>query len=212
MQLYEKYRPKALDDFIGQEKVIKQVKALTNRKEWDRDALFIQGPSGTGKTSLAWIIARQLADDFEIQEIDGDDCNVQKVRQIEQNINMCPMIGTWRVWIVNEAHAITGRAIQGRLTLLERLPANRLIIFTTTESLQSADLFGNFSHPFARRCKVFTFTNQGLAQDMAKRAKEIAKTEGLDGKPDHAYLRLVQECKNNLGMVLQRIEQGDMLP
>ena len=211
MQLYEKYRPKTHDDFIGQGKVKRQLQAIMKRPGFDRDAFWIQGVSGTGKTSLAWIIARQLADDFEIQEIDGDDCNVQKVRMIAQNINMFPMIGTWRVWIINEAHAITGRAIQGWLTLLERLPANRLVIFTTTESLQGADLFGNFSHPFARRCKVFSFTNQVLAQDMAKRAKEIARAEGLDGKPDHAYLRLIQDCKNNFGMVLQRIEQGDML-
>ena len=211
MQLYEKYRPKALDDFIGQCKVKRQLQAIMKRPGFDRDAFWIQGVSGTGKTSLAWIIARQLADDFEIQEIDGDDCSVQKVREIEQNISMCPMIGTWRVWIINEAHAITGRAVQGWLTLLERIPANRLIIFTTTESIQGADLFGNFSNPYARRCKVLQFTNQGLAQDMAERAKAIAQAENLDGKPIGSYVRLVQECKNNLGMVLQRIEQGDML-
>ena len=75
MQLYEKYRPKTHDDFIGQGKVKRQLQAIMKRPGFDRDAFWIQGVSGTGKTSLAWIIARQLADDFEIQEIDGDDCN-----------------------------------------------------------------------------------------------------------------------------------------
>ena len=100
--------------------------------------------------------------------------------------------------------------IQASHTLLEKLPRYRLVIFSTTEILQD-DLFGNFSSPFARRCKVFTFSNQALAADMAKRAREIAIDEGLDGKPEQAYLRLVQECKNNFGMVLQRIEQAEML-
>lgn len=64
----------------------------------------------------------------------------------------------------------------------------------------------------ARRCKVFSFTNQGLAQSFAARAKEIATAEQLDGKPLQAYVRLVQECHNNLGAVLQRVEQGEMIP
>ena len=70
--LYEKYRPKTLDDFIGQDKVKRQVQALTGRDSWDRDAIWIQGPSGTGKTTLSWIIAHQVASDLFIQELDGD--------------------------------------------------------------------------------------------------------------------------------------------
>ena len=72
MQLYEKYRPQTLSDFIGQDKVKKQVAHLMARSGWDRDALWIQGPSGVGKTSLAWIIARQVAQELFIIELDGD--------------------------------------------------------------------------------------------------------------------------------------------
>ena len=46
---------------------------------------------------------------------------------------------------------------------------------------------------------------------MARSAQEIAIVEGLDGKPEQAYLRLVQACQNNFGMVLQQIEQAEML-
>lgn len=210
MQLYEKYRPESLNDFIGQQKIKKQLSIILQRNGWDRDVFWIQGPSGTGKTSLAWIIARQLAHDFDIIEMDGDKCTAQAVRDIERHINLCSMFGKWKVWIVNEAHAMNKQAIQAWLTLLERLPANRLILFTTTETLQQ-DLFGSFSGPFARRCKVFNFTNQGLAQNMATHAREIALAEGLDGKPVQAYLRLIQDCKNNLGLAIQRIETGEMI-
>jgi len=211
MQLYEKYRPTDFDSFIGQDKVKQQIKHLLNRQQWDRDALWIQGPSGTGKTTLAWIIARQVAgDDFNITELDGDKCSVQAVRDLEVNFGLSTMFGNWKVVIVNEAHAMTARAVQAWLTLLERLPANRLVIFTTTEPLQE-DLFGNFSGPFARRCKVFNFTNQGLCQAMAERAKEIAEAEGLDGLPIQRYVKLVQAYHNNMGRVLQEIDKGEML-
>lgn len=73
------------------------------------------------------------------------------------------------------------------------------------------NLFGEFSHALASRCKVFTFTNQGLCQDMAKRAKEIAGIENLDGQPIGKYVRLVQDCKNNMRQVLQRIDACEMM-
>jgi len=209
MQLYEKYRPKTLSEFIGQDKIKKQVSALMARPGWDRDALFIQGISGGGKTTLGWIIARQVANDFFIMELDGDKCNVETVRDLEQTL-MLVAPDSWRVVIVNEAHAMTNRAVQAWLTLLERLPKHSLIVFTTTECL-SEDLFGNFSGPFGSRCKVFTFTNQGLAQAFAQRAKEIAQAEGLDGQPLQKYVRLVQDCRNNFRQVLQRIDACEMV-
>ncbi len=210
MQLFEKYRPKTLADFIGQGKVKTQIERLMSRSDFDRDALWLQGPSGTGKTSLAWIVAQQVANDFDITELDGDKCNVQAVREIEKNIGICSMFGGWKVWIVNESHGMSRQSVQAWLSLLERLPAKRLIIFTTTEPLQE-DLFGNFSAPFASRCKVFSFTNQGLAQQFAARAKEIASIENLDDQPLQRYVRLVQDCKNNFRAVLQKIDAGEML-
>ena len=211
MQLYEKYRPQTLDDFIGQPKMKKQLQTIMGRSEFDRDAFWIQGPSGTGKTSLAHIIANRLVEtDQAIIELDGDECNVAMLNDIKYSIGLYPAKGKWKVYIVNEAHAMSRQAVQGWLTLLEKLPKYRLVIFTTTELIQD-DLFGNFSSPFARRCKVLNFTNQGLAQDMAERTREISQCEGLDGKPITAYVRLIQDCKNNLGLALQRIEAGEMI-
>ena len=83
MQLYERYRPTSLNEFIGQPKVKTALKRITDRSDWDRDAFWIQGPSGTGKTSLAWIIASQVANDFDVAELDGDKCSVQAVRDID---------------------------------------------------------------------------------------------------------------------------------
>jgi len=212
MQLYEKYRPKTFDEFVGQEKVKKQIKLLMNRPGWNRDALWFEGPSGTGKTSLAGIIANQLAEtNWALFQYSGSSCSKDLLKDIHYSIRLSALKGKWKVYAVDEAHAMTKSAVQGWLTLLEQLPKYRLIIFTTTESLKNS-VFGDFSEPFARRCKVFRFTNdEKLTQAFAKRAKEIAGAESLDSRPLEAYIEMVRDCNNNMGAVLQRVEMGEML-
>jgi len=210
MQLYEKYRPKKIEDFIGQETIKKRLARITSRTDWDRDAFWIQGPSGTGKTTLAWIIALQVAKEFFVVEMDGDKCNVESVRQLEQDLWITAP-DSWRVIIINEAHAMTGRAVQAWLTLLERLQKHTLVIFTTTQILKAEDLFGDYSGPFGSRCKVFTFSKNGLSERFAVRAREIAVAEGLDGLPLQKYQWQVMIAKNNMRTVLQKIDAGEFI-
>ena len=212
MQLYEKYRPKTLDNFIGQEKVKKQLKFFMSCPDWDRDAVWIEGPSGVGKTSLARIIANHVVKtDWAVLKFNGNYCDRKWFKSIYYSIGLPVPKDRWKVYIINECHAMSKQAILGWLTLLESLPKHRLIIFTTTESLEN-DPFGDFSEPFARCCKVFKLiSGKPLTHTFARRAKEIAKTESLDSKPLRKYIKLVQDCNNNLRTVLQRIEWGEML-
>ena len=211
MQLYEKYRPRHLDDVIGQEKAVKILHRLMARDDWDRDALWIEGPSGTGKTSLALAVANELgADRHNVHEIDGDKLDKATRDDLEQRFQYAAWGNGVRVIVVNEAHAIPRQAVQWLLTALERIPSRTYWIFTTTEEIRE-DLFGEFSRPLASRCKLLRLTSQGLAPKFAARAREIAQAEDLDGQPEKAYVRLVQECRNNMRLVLQRIEMGEML-
>ena len=212
MQLFEKYRPITFEEFIGQDKIVNRITKIINRPGFGPEALWLQGPSGTGKTTLARIIARQLVGnpEFDVIEYDGETVNKGAIDEIKQNIWICPMGGKFKVYVINEAHNMTKSAVQGFLTLLEKMPDKRVVIFTTTENIR-ADLFGNFSNPLASRCMIFEFTNQGLANKFADRAQEIAQIEGLDGKPVQAYLKLVQNHHNNFRDVLQKISEGLML-
>ena len=209
MTLAEKYRPQALEQVIGQDKALGRLRRIVKRTDFDGDAFWIVGPSGTGKTSLAWILARMFAADCDVTELDGEACTVDAVRKAAESMRYAALGGGFRVWIVNESQAMTARAVQAWLTVLDKLPRHTLVIFTTTAD--SADLFGEYDGPFRSRCKTVAFTNQGLAQAFARRAGEIADAEGLNGKPVSAYLRLVQRCHNNMRAVLQAVESGEML-
>ena len=214
--LYQQYRPKSWADLVGQDKAVAVARRVVERQGFDRGAFFIDcaggNNSGTGKSSLAWVIANTLADPFFITEIPGAKLDKAAVAEIERSAQLC----TWsadkpyRVWIVNEAHAITQGGVDLLLTFLESLPKHCVMIFTTTRQPDS-DLFGTDNGPLYSRCHCIRLTNQGLAEPFAQRVKEIAAAEGLDAQPLAKYVALMRQCKNNMRRALQLVEAGEML-
>ena len=64
-KLHERHRPTEYSDLVGQDVAVKRLRRIVDRDGFDGDCFWIVGPSGTGKTSLAWIIARRFADDLD---------------------------------------------------------------------------------------------------------------------------------------------------
>lgn len=207
MQLFDKYRPKALADLVGHDETVNRLQKWLDRGA-DRGAIWIEGSSGIGKTSLA----RALANDFgaergNIFELDGDKFDSATRKDLDSRLGYVSMYGR-RVFIVNEAHCVDKRGVNWLLTALERLNSGDLWIFTTTEKL-GADLYGEFSAPLASRCRLVKLSNQGLADLFTDHVMEILDVEGLGGAPRDKVKRAVQDAKNNMRAVLQRAEFGD---
>lgn len=214
MPLFEDYRPADWSAFIGNDKAASKAKAIANRSKTTGKpfALWIDGPSGTGKTTLAHLVAAELGADtaMDVIELDGPECDGHAVRDLRYKLDLKSWGGGFRVVIINESHNMTPKGVQLWLTMLERLPAKVAVIFTTTEGRGKDDLFGAFDGPLKSRCIPLSLTNQGLAEAFAKEAQRIAESEGLGGAEPKDYLALVRKHKNNMRAVLSEIEGFEM--
>jgi DNA polymerase III gamma/tau subunit len=212
VSLYERVRPATLDDVLGQAKAVAIARRMIAAGVGGR-AIWISGPSGAGKTTLARIIARSIADDAAIDEYDcADQLGVAELRDIDARIRYYGMGRGGRAIIVNESHGLRSVSIRFLLGLLERIPPHVVFIFTTTKAGQES-LFGDEidAGPLLSRCSAITLTNQGLADALAPRLRDIAQREQLDGAPVDAYKKLMQRCKNNIRAALCAIDAGEML-
>lgn len=206
--LYEKHRPHKLSEVVGQPKAVKQIESVGDP---GGKSYWISGASGTGKTTLAKIIASLIADEWFVTELDATALTPAKLRDIEQSMAMFGGGIGGRAYLVNEAHGLRRDTIRQLLVLLERLPQHVCIVFTTTKDGQES-LFEDEAdaHPLLSRCIVLTLTNQGLAKPFAVRVRQIAQLEGLDGQPEAAYIKLAQKHHNNMRSMLQAVAAGAM--
>ena len=216
MRLFEQYRPRTWAELIGQEKAVAKIDVLRRRGLAGR-CLWLAGPSGVGKTTLAYLIAHEIADDMSITEMSADELTPSYLDRLKETMRLYG--GLWgskrtgKVYVVNESHGLTAGCVRRLLDMLEHgLPAHVTWIFTTTtDGLRLFEDRSIDASPLLSRCTEIRLTSQGMAPKFAARAREIAMAEGLDGKPESAYLALARDCGNNMRRMLSKIEDGEML-
>lgn len=211
MQLFTKYAVTSFDDILGQDKAVTMLKRVQERTGFAGRAYWITGAFGTGKTSIANIIANDIADDWCIEEMDGTGITGAKIIDMARSLSMRGMCKPGRAVIVNEAHGLRKDAIRQLLITLEPVQSHVAWIFTTS-NIGNATLFDDCddASPLVSRCLKVELTNQGLCKLFAEKAQKIAKAEGLGDIPIAKFEALAKKEKNNFRAMLSAIELGSI--
>lgn len=208
--LFEQFRPASFDTVIGQDKAVKALRRLRDAGGFGGRAYWISAASGTGKTTLARLIAGDLAESWHVEEVDAQDVGIDWIRQMEVGFAYRGMgEKQGKAWIINEAHGMRGPILSRFLTAIENLPAHCCIIFTTTKAGEET-LFEdwNDASPLLSRCFVVPMTARGLTEPFAQYLHDCADSVGLNGKPIEWYVRLMKDKRNNLRAGFSAIETG----
>ena len=199
LALYRKYRPVDFDSVYGQEEVVTVIKNAINNNMISHAYLFC-GPRGTGKTTIAKIIARMVncenlidgkpcgkcyncinfLNSNDIVEIDAASNNgVDEIRELRDKINLVPSNAKYKVYIIDEVHMLTTQAFNALLKTLEEPPAHVIFILATTEPHK-------IPLTIASRCQKFRFTKIN-SKKIVDRLSEIAKLENITVSEDVLY-------------------------
>lgn len=188
--LYRKYRPKNYSDVVGQDVILQCLKNTVLYNKINHAYLFT-GPRGTGKTSMAKLLAKSVnclnftevgicnecsfcieKNNIDIIEIDAASNNgVDEIRELRNKITFVPTNGKYKVYIIDEVHMLTNSAFNALLKTLEEPPEHIIFVLATTEPHK-------IPLTILSRCIRFDF-NKISIKDLNERIKKIVEIEKI---------------------------------
>ena len=203
LALYRKYRPQTFEEVVGQQYVTKILKNTIDRNMTSHAYLF-SGPRGTGKTTIAKLIAKLLNCESPINDIPCEKCpsciafneknhpdiiemdaasnnGVDEIREIRDKVTLMPSISKYKVYIIDEVHMLSIGAFNALLKTLEEPPQHAIFILATTELYK-------VPATIISRCQCFNFEKIS-EEDIVKKLKYIVEKENI--KVEEEVLNLI---------------------
>lgn len=224
---YTKYRPQKFSEVSKPNDVAEAIAKQVTNKKTVHAYLFV-GPRGTGKTTIARILAKalnctNLADNgdpcdecdrclaikngsyLDLIEIDAaSNRGIDDIRAIREKINLSPSIGDKKMYIIDEVHMLTPEAFNALLKTLEEPPKHAVFVLCTTEAHKVPETIRS-------RCQVFNIKRATISQ-IVKKLEEIAKQEGH--KINKQELRIIASTAQggfrDAETLLQQVIEGEL--
>ena len=197
ISLYRRHRPGSFDEVVGQQHVVRTLRNAVEQGKVHHAYLFV-GSRGTGKTSMAKILARSLncerggptvtpcgecescttiaaGSSIDVIEMDAaSNRSVDDVRDLRERVAYAPTGGRWKVYILDEAHMLTKEAWNAFLKTLEEPPPNTVFVLATTEAHKVMPTI-------ADRCQRFDFQRPSLEQ-ISEVLNRVAVAEQIEAE------------------------------
>jgi DNA polymerase-3 subunit gamma/tau len=218
--LYRKYRPQDFDEVVGQEAVVRTLRNAIETGQV-RQAYLFAGPRGTGKTSLARILAKGLncqhgptptpdktchacvaianGTSLDVVEMDAaSQRGIDDIREIRERVVLQPVEGRYKVYILDEAHQLTDAAFNALLKLIEEPPPHLVFVFCTTE-------LGKMLATVRSRCQTFVLSRPRLP-DLVRVLRRVADGEELEA-PDAALSLIARGARGSYRDAVSTLDQ-----
>ncbi len=222
--LYRKYRPQMFSDVVGQEHVVNALSNAIKLKKIAHAFLFC-GPRGTGKTSMARILAKSLncingptltpcgkcpscldilnSIPKDVIEIDAaSNRNVEDTQNILEKIQYAPVNGKFKIYVIDEVHMLSNHAFNALLKTLEEPPKNVIFILATTEAHKVLETI-------ISRCQRYDFRRIHIA-DIVKRLRDISDIEQININDEALYI-IAQNSTGGMRDALSLLDQLSIL-
>ena len=218
--LYRKYRPQDFDEVVGQEAIVRTLKNAISSGQV-RQAYLFAGPRGTGKTSLARILAKGLncvqgptptpdkvcnpcvtianGNSLDVIEMDAaSQRGIDDIREIRERVVLQPAEGRYKVYILDEAHQLTDAAWNALLKLIEEPPPHLVFVFCTTDLSKVL--------PTVRsRCQTFVFARPRLPE-LVRLLRRVADGEEIQ-VPDQALALVARGARGSFRDAVSTLDQ-----